>query len=57
MGLIKNYFSQTKKPEGFLGKLMIKGMNSSHTRMADWGLDHLETMAQGEIVDIGWLFR
>jgi len=28
MGLFKNYVSQTRKPEGFLGKMMLGGMNS-----------------------------
>lgn len=26
MGLFKKYVNQTRKPEGFLGKLMIDGM-------------------------------
>ena len=30
MGLFKNYVSQTRKPEGFLGKMMLSGMNN-HT--------------------------
>lgn len=41
MGLFKNYVSQTRKPEGFLGKMMLSGMNSGHAKMADWGLSHL----------------
>lgn len=53
MGLFKNYVSQTRRPEGFLGEMMIKGMNSGHAKMADWGLDHLKTIVPEEIVDIG----
>ncbi len=53
MGLFKNYVSQTRKPEGFLGKMMIKGMNSGHAKMADWGMEHLKTEALSEIIDIG----
>ena len=30
MGLFKNYINQTRKTEGVLGKMMIKGMNSGH---------------------------
>ena len=30
MGLFKNYVSQTRKPEGFLGKMMLGGMNCGH---------------------------
>lgn len=53
MGLFRNYINQTRKPEGFLGKMMIKGMNSGHAKMADWGLQHLKTVVPEEIVDIG----
>ena len=53
MGLFKNYVSQTRKPEGFLGKMMLKGMNSGHARMADWGLSHLPVIHPGEITDLG----
>ena len=41
MGLFKNYISQTRKPQGFLGKMMINGMNSGHTKLASWGTSFL----------------
>ena len=31
MGLLKSFISQTRKPEGVLGKLMVGGMNGSGT--------------------------
>ena len=37
MGLFKKLVSQTRKPAGFLGKVMLSGMNSGHAAMADWG--------------------
>ena len=43
MGLYKNFVSQTRKPEGVLGKMMVNGMNGGHAKMADWGLSHLTT--------------
>ena len=52
MGLFKNFVSQTRKPEGFLGK-MIKSMNPGHAKMADWGMSHLKTIAPSEIIDLG----
>lgn len=52
MGLLKNYVSQTRKPEGVLGKMMVNGMNSGHARMADWGMGHLASIAPEEIVEI-----
>ncbi len=53
MGLFKNYVSQTRKPEGFLGKMMINGMNSGHAKMADWGISHLEVSTPKEMVELG----
>ena len=53
MGLFKNYVSQTRKPEGFLGKLMLKGMNFGHAKMADWGLRHLQNINPESIIDLG----
>lgn len=55
MGLFKNYVSQTRKPEGVLGKMMINGMNSGHAKMADWGISHLEVSAPKEMVELGLL--
>jgi len=53
MGLIKNFISQTRKPEGFLGKMMLSSMNSGHAGMADWGFEHLPQMSFGNAVDLG----
>ena len=41
MGLFKSFVSQTRKPEGLLGKMMLSGMNSGHAKLADWGFTHL----------------
>ena len=53
MGLYKNFVSQTRKPEGFLGKMMVNGMNGGHAKMADWGLSHLTTVTPEQIVELG----
>ena len=49
----KNFFSQTRKPEGFLGKIMLSTMNSGHAKLADWGMSHLPGISPGYIVDLG----
>ena len=36
MGLFKKFVNQTRKPEGFLGKMMVRSMNSGHAKVADW---------------------
>lgn len=53
MGLFKKYVSQTRKPEGILGKMMLKGMNSGHAKMADWGMSHLPSFGPKKVVDLG----
>ncbi|MBR1763889.1 MAG: class I SAM-dependent methyltransferase [Ruminococcus sp.] len=53
MGLFKDYVNQTRKPEGKLGKMMIKGMNSGHAKMADWGLSHLKKTQPARIAELG----
>ncbi|MCR4739322.1 MAG: methyltransferase domain-containing protein [Lachnospiraceae bacterium] len=53
MGLFKDYVSQTRKPEGFLGKMMVNGMNGGHAKLADWGMSHLQTIVPEEIVELG----
>lgn len=58
MGLYKKFVSQTRKPEGALGKVMLKGMNSGHAKMGDWGMDHLregcpDSESPAAILDIG----
>jgi len=53
MGLFKGFVSQTRKPEGFLGRMMLSGMNSGHAKMADWGFAHLPEIAPERAVDLG----
>lgn len=54
MGLLSKIFSNTRKPEGFWGRMMVAGMNGgSHAAMASWGLDIANVPADGEIIDIG----
>ncbi len=53
MGLLKKYVNQTRKPEGFLGKLMVDGMNGGHAKLADWGMAHLHGISPKAIVELG----
>ena len=53
MGLFRDFVSQTRKPEGLLGKLMLSSMNSGHAKMADWGFAHLPDIAPARAVDLG----
>ncbi len=53
MGLFKNFVSQTRKPTGFLGKVMLSGMNSGHGKMADWGMSNLNINNPNYIAELG----
>ena len=53
MGLFKKFVSQTRKPEGFLGKIMLSGMNSGHAQLADWGLSYLPEIKPAKAADLG----
>lgn len=54
MGLMKNFFQQTRKPEGFLGKMMVGGMNGGgHAKLADWGMLHLGETGPAYIAELG----
>ncbi len=53
MGLMKSFFSQTRKPEGLLGKMMLSGMNPGHAKLADWGFTHLPKLEPERAIDIG----
>ena len=54
MGLLRKIFSNTKKPEGKIGKMMAKSMNgSTHAKMADWGLQYLDGIEATAVCDFG----
>lgn len=50
MGFLKNFFANTRKPQGFLGKIMLSGMNLGHAVCADWGMGHVRNLSPGA----GW---
>lgn len=53
MGLFKKFVSQTRKPEGILGSLMVGGMNRGHVKLADWGMSHLDGIGATAIAELG----
>ncbi len=54
MGLLSKIFSNTRKPEGFFGRMMVNGMNGGgHARLAEWGLSHLTLTADANVLDVG----
>ncbi len=53
MGLLRDFYNQTRKPEGFLGKLMVNGMNSGHAKLAVWGMAALNGICASSIAELG----
>ena len=48
-----SFFENTRKPQGFGGKIMVTMMNSGHSVMAEWGLKHIQMAENSYILDIG----
>jgi len=53
MGFKKLFYSNTRKPKGFLGNIMINKMNIGHAKLSDWGISHLKNIEPSEIADFG----
>ena len=54
MGLLSKIFSNTRKPEGFFGRMMVNGMNGgSHAAMANWALSSVQINEDDRILDVG----
>ena len=48
-----SFFENTRKPQGFGGKIMVAMMNFGHGAMADWGLRFLSIAENATILDCG----
>ncbi|MBR3550734.1 MAG: class I SAM-dependent methyltransferase [Bacteroidales bacterium] len=54
MGFLSKIFSNTRKPEGFFGRMMVNGMNGgSHAAMANWALSSVQIKEDDQILDVG----
>lgn len=51
--MFNKFFQNTRKPVGALGRMMLKGMNTGHAKMAAWGLDFLPLRSKTHILDVG----
>src|SRR5512135_1118752 len=45
--------SQCQKPTGWLGRFVVRNMNSRHSKVTDWGLSNVAIRPQGVILDVG----
>ncbi len=50
---MKNIFQNTRKPEGFGGRIMVNMMNSGHAALAKWGFTHISPSTDDAVLDVG----
>jgi ubiquinone/menaquinone biosynthesis C-methylase UbiE len=53
MGFKQTLVDQVRKPSGRLGRLIAKGMNKGHAKLAAWGISHVKIDPNDKILDIG----
>ena len=53
MGILDNFMKHVRKPHGFIGRLFVKGMNRTHNKRTNWGLQHVQVGEYFTILDIG----
>jgi ubiquinone/menaquinone biosynthesis C-methylase UbiE len=49
----KTLENQCSKPTGWLGRLSLWRMNASHSKLTDWGLEHVSVENRYTILDVG----
>jgi SAM-dependent methyltransferase len=53
MGIMSKVLRQCRKPTGWLGRIMVRGMNMGHSPMTNWGLGHISIRKTDTILDVG----
>ena len=48
-----SFFQNTRKPEGFGGKIMVAMMNVGHSAVSRWGLQFLNAAPDAKVLDCG----
>ena len=51
--IFKDFFSQCARPEGFLGRVMLRFMNFGHAPLTNWGLGFVAFHDGMTMADIG----
>ena len=48
------FFENTRKPQGFGGKIMVKMMNIGHSKLAKWGFTKIYAKSNAKVLDRLW---
>ena len=51
--LLHRVLQNCAKPEGRIGKWIVRMMNASHAPLSRWGLSHLELAPDASVIDLG----
>ena len=51
--LFHRLLQNTRRPEGFLGRIILRSMNRGHAPLIAWGLTHLSWQPDWTVLDIG----
>jgi SAM-dependent methyltransferase len=47
------HVTQCQKPSGWLGRFIVRNMNSRHSELTDWGLSRISVKPSDTILDVG----
>lgn len=54
MNILHKFFSNARKPQGFLGRMMLRKMNEyTHAKLATWALRQFDIQTGSQVLDIG----
>lgn len=53
MGFAEKLVRQCRKPQGLLGRIVGRAMNTGHARVRRWGLGHLSEEPASAVLDVG----
>jgi SAM-dependent methyltransferase len=53
MGAISKLLDQCRKPTGWFGRLLLRDFNRHHSKVTDWGLNHISIQKHYTILDVG----
>ena len=53
MSNMSKLLKQCRKPTGWLGRSVARGMNISHSKLTSWGLNHISIREDATVLDIG----
>ena len=53
MSVMSKVLGQCRKPTGWLGRIVVRGMNLGHSKMTNWGLGHISIRKNDTILDVG----